>query len=129
MEGLIVLIFIIGYLFIALEHPVKINKTATALVTGVLCWTLFALDTPHGGLLSSHTYTTFVQSLRDAADMPTRDVYEGFIRSELSHHLSQIAAIIFFLMGAMTIVELIDAHHGFRFITEMIKTLDIRKLL
>jgi len=129
MEGIIVIIFLIGYLFIALEHPIKINKTATALVTGVLCWTLFALDTPVGGLLTSHTYTSFAQTLRDAADMPARDIYEGFIRSELSHHLSQIAGIIFFLMGAMTIVELIDAHHGFRFITDMIKTLDIRKLL
>ena len=129
MEGITIIIFLIGYLFIALEHPIKVNKTATALVTGVLCWTLFVLDTPGGGLLTSHTYTSFVQTLKDAADLPARDVYEGFIISELSHHLSQIAAIIFFLMGAMTIVELIDAHHGFKFITEMIKTLDIRKLL
>lgn len=129
MEGITIIIFLIGYLFIALEHPIKINKTATALVTGVLCWTLFALDTPGGGLLTSDTYSSFIQTLKDAANMPVRDVYESFIRSELSHHLSQIAAIIFFLMGAMTIVELIDAHHGFKFITEMIKTLDIRKLL
>ncbi|MCA6432017.1 MAG: sodium:proton antiporter NhaD, partial [Cytophagales bacterium] len=51
------------------------------------------------------------------------------IKTELSHTLGQIAAILFFLMGAMTIVELIDAHHGFRFITDLIKTKDVRVLL
>jgi Na+/H+ antiporter NhaD/arsenite permease-like protein len=61
--------------------------------------------------------------------MTAPELYSAFITSELSHHLSQIAGIIFFLLGAMTIVELIDSHHGFRFITDMIKTLDIRKLL
>jgi len=101
MEGLIIIIFLIGYLLIALEHPVGINKTATALVTGVLCWALFAVN--HG------------------------DIF--FIRSELSHHLSQIASILFFLMGAMTIVELIDAHEGFHFITKLIRTTDVRRLL
>lgn len=105
MESIIILIFISGYLLIALEHPVKINKTATALVTGVLCWTLFALDS--AGALSDTM----------------------FIKTELSHHLGQISAILFFLMGAMTIVELVDAHDGFRVITKFIRTTDIRKLL
>jgi hypothetical protein len=100
MELTAIIIFIVGYLLIALEHPIGINKTATALVTGVLCWTLFAFDTPI-----------------------------DLIKPELSHHLSDIASILFFLMGAMTIVELIDAHQGFRFITNIIKTSDVRKLL
>ena len=101
MEIYIILIFILGYLSIAFEHLIKINKTATALVTGVLCWTLFAIAAPTS----------------------------SFIATELSHNLSQIASILFFLMGAMTIVELIDVHDGFRFITERIKTKDVRKLL
>lgn len=107
MEMYVILVFSIGYLAIALEHPIKINKAATALLTGVLCWTLF----------------TFSDSI--ASDEPV----QAFIKSELSHHLSGIASILFFLMGAMTIVELIDAHHGFRFITNLVKTSNPRKLL
>ncbi|HMJ70243.1 MAG TPA: sodium:proton antiporter NhaD [Cyclobacteriaceae bacterium] len=100
MELYAIIIFVIGYFLIALEHPVGINKTATALVTGVLCWTLYAFEAP-----------------------------SDIIKPELSHHLSEISGILFFLMGAMTIVELVDAHQGFGFITNLIKTSDIRKLL
>jgi NhaD family Na+/H+ antiporter len=100
MELYAIIIFTLGYLLIALEHPVGINKTATALVTGVLCWTLYAFEVP-----------------------------VDIIKPELSHHLSDISGILFFLMGAMTIVELIDAHQGFRFITDLIKTSDVGKLL
>src|SRR6185436_3433679 len=98
MEGLIVVIFLLGYLFIALEHPIKINKTATALVTGVLCWTLFALDTPDADFANSAPYTSLLQTLKNVADMDDTEVYNSFIRSELSHHLSQISGIIFFLL-------------------------------
>jgi Na+/H+ antiporter NhaD/arsenite permease-like protein len=105
MEVYIVIIFIIGYVAIAFEHPLKINKTASALVTAVLCWTLLA----------------FAQ--------PSTQVYQQFVDSSLAHHLSETAAILFFLMGAMTIVELIDTHDGFRFITDRITTHDVRKLL
>lgn len=129
MEIYIVLIFVLGYLAIALEHPLKINKTATALITGVLCWTLFALDTPKATLLESHHFTSFVQGLKNAVNLSDWEIYRGFIKAELSHNLSQISSILFFLMGAMTIVELVDAHHGFRFITDRIKTKDIRQLL
>jgi Na+/H+ antiporter NhaD/arsenite permease-like protein len=129
MEGLIILIFVFGYLFIALEHPIKINKTATALITGVLCWTLFALKIPNDAFLESAHYVSFTGNLKNALTMTAHEIYLSFVKSELSHNLSQISSIIFFLMGAMTIVELIDAHHGFRFITDLIKTLDIRKLL
>lgn len=101
MELVVIIIFIVGYLLIALEHPIKVNKTATALITGVLCWTFFALANSD----------------------------QAFIKSELSHHLSEISGILFFLIGAMTIVELVDAHQGFRFITDIIKTTDVRKLL
>jgi Na+/H+ antiporter NhaD/arsenite permease-like protein len=109
MEGPTILVFIIGYVLIALEHPVRINKTATALVTGVICWTLFALDDPHAGV-ASHDH---VNAVREA----------------LAHNLGETSSIIFFLLGAMTIVELVDAHHGFRLITDVINTINIRKLL
>jgi len=102
MESVIVTLFIIGYVGIALEHPLKVNKTATALLTGVICWTLFAI---------------FQHEKID------------FISEELAHHLGQIGAILFFLMGAMTIVELVDAYQGFRIITDRIKTKNPKTLM
>ena len=92
-----IIIFILGYLAIAFEHPLKINKTATALVTGVLVWTLYAI------------------SKGDA--------------SELGHHLASTSEILFFLLGAMTLVELVDAHQGFYFVSRLIKTEKVIKLL
>jgi Na+/H+ antiporter NhaD/arsenite permease-like protein len=129
MEGIIIVIFVVGYLFIALEHPLKINKTASALVTAALCWTLFALMAPNSSFMESEHYLTFANHLKDSEVLSQGEIYKAFIGSELAHHLSQISSILFFLLGAMTIVELIDAHHGFRFITDRITTLDIRKLL
>lgn len=102
MFGIIIGIFIIGYLAIAFEHPIKINKTASALITGVLCWTVYIVFTSH------------------EADK---------IVEELSHHLGAVAEILFFLLGAMTIVELVDAHHGFKVITDRITTRNSRTLL
>lgn len=128
MELYIVIIFIIGYLAIALEHPIKINKTASALITGVLCWTLFILDTPTESLKASSVFQDFISGSKSISDT-AGTIYAVFVKTQLSHLLSQISSILFFLMGAMTIVELIDAHNGFAFITEKIKTTDIRKLL
>ncbi len=87
--------FVIGYLAIAFEHPIKINKTATALLTGVACWTTYIL---------------------------ARSSEATAIVGELSHHLASISEILFFLLGAMTIVELVDAHQGFKLITDRIAT-------
>lgn len=98
---LIIAVFIIGYVAIALEHPLKLNKAASALITGVLCWTLY--------ILQSET--------TEAAN------------EELLHHLAEIASILFFLLGAMTIVELIDSHDGFDIITQKIKTTNKSTLL
>lgn len=102
MEITVIIIFVIGYLLIALEHPIKVNKTATAIITGVLCWTVYAV-------------------------MDSESIEH--IGEQLAHHLSEIAAILFFLMGAMTIVELIDAYHGFRIITDRITTKNAKTLL
>lgn len=98
---IISIIFILGYAAIALEHPLKINKAATALVTGVLCWSVFALF---------------------SAD-------KIHVSELLTEHLGELAGILFFLLGAMTIVELIDAHDGFEIITSRINTTSKRKLV
>ncbi|HEY5691133.1 MAG TPA: sodium:proton antiporter NhaD [Cyclobacteriaceae bacterium] len=102
MEIAIIFIFVVGYIAIALEHPIKINKTASALLTGVICWTLYAVSAPD-------------------------EIHH--IGEQLGEHLSEISAILFFLMGAMTIVELVDAFQGFRVVTDRIKTKNPKKLL
>ena len=98
---LIIVVFVAGYLAIALEHPLKLNKAASALITGVLCWTIYMLQ----------------------SESPE------IVGEELLHHLGDIASILFFLLGAMTIVELIDANDGFDIITQKISTTSKRKLL
>ena len=101
MTWLIVIIFILGYLAIAFEQAIRINKAASALLTGVLCWSVYALAGGDKELVSEN----------------------------LAHHLSGIAGILFFLLGAMVIVELIDAHDGFEIITERIQNSDKKKLV
>lgn len=118
MEILAIAVFLIGYLLIALEHPIKINKTATALLTGTLCWAILAMST-----------TAFQQELVQRGLITSGSELSGFLNGSLSHQLSGITGILFFLIGAMTIVELIDAHDGFAFITNNIRTRDTRALL
>lgn len=124
METLVIAIFIIGYLAIAFEHSLKVNKTASALITGVLCWALFAWEPPTDSFLTEPRLLDFL-----AAHPGEENPFLHFVTHELSHHLGEIASILFFLMGAMTIVELVDAHHGFRIITDRIKTNQIRTLM
>jgi Na+/H+ antiporter NhaD/arsenite permease-like protein len=131
MEMVIIAVFILGYLAIAFENPLKINKTATAIITGVGCWTLLMFSQPSADLLESTRYAHFLERLEDDAieALDSSDIFHQFVIAELGRHLSSIAEILFFLLGAMTIVELIDAHHGFNFITERIKTKSPKKLL
>ena len=118
MEIVIIIVFIIGYVLIALEHPIKINKTATALLTGVLCWALFVISDPSSSLLQSEHYASFIKGLRSnehgGTTLSSSEAHTEYVVESLGHHLNEIAQILFFLMGAMTIVELVDAHHGFR---------------
>lgn len=134
MESYIILVFVIGYAAIAFEHPIKINKTASALLTGVVCWTLFALSSPSTSVMGSESFKTFLNHLSvEMGDkfntLTSSEVYREFVFSSLGEHLAEISQILFFLMGAMTIVELIDAHQGFRFITDRIKTRNPKVLL
>ena len=94
-------VFVLGYAAIAFEHQLKIDKAAAALITGVLTWTLYVLA--------------------------SNNIHE--VEGQLLHHLSEISSILFFLIGAMTIVELVDAHEGFAVITDKIKTTNKVKLM
>jgi Na+/H+ antiporter NhaD/arsenite permease-like protein len=121
MYTLMVVIFILGYVMIAFEHPLKIDKAAPALLIAVLGWTAYVFGAEE--ILSNNS--SFLEYL---SNNPDGD-YSHFIVHELSHHLTHHAEIIFFLMGAMTIVELVDAHEGFAVITDRIKTKSKVKLL
>ncbi|MFT5337343.1 MAG: Na+/H+ antiporter NhaD/arsenite permease-like protein [Sphingobacteriales bacterium] len=124
MFGLMVVVFVLGYFAIALEHPIKIDKAASALITGVVTWTILALGADMLVDTNSSSYHDF---LMDATSNHNSPVY--YVVHELRHHLGEIAEILFFLLGAMTIVELIDAHEGFNVITDRIKTNDKVKLI
>jgi Na+/H+ antiporter NhaD/arsenite permease-like protein len=95
-------IAILGYILVIFESPIKINKTITAILTGSLCWVSFALL--YGG-------------------------DQSFLSEKLSQHFGEIAGLLIFLLGAMTIVELIDLHKGFSVITHRIRTKSVLKLL
>jgi Na+/H+ antiporter NhaD/arsenite permease-like protein len=94
MAILLLIWFALGYALIVLEHPLRISKTASALLTGIGCWILIS-----------------------ASGMEVNQVGE-----ELQHHLASSAEILFFLLGAMTIVEVIDSHQGFRRLTGLIRS-------
>lgn len=104
MYSIIAIVFILGYAAIAFEHNIKINKAASALLTGVLCWTIYIMSSSTGEEIN-------------------------LVSDSLMEHLSSISGILFFLLGAMTIVELVDAHDGFNVVTNLIRTTDKRKLL
>jgi Na+/H+ antiporter NhaD/arsenite permease-like protein len=91
---MLVIVFVVAYAAIALEHPLKVNKSATALIGSGLLWTVYALST------DDHT----------------------LVGHQLNESLTGTAQIVFFLMGAMTIVEVVDAHNGFEVITSRIHT-------
>ncbi len=113
---IITLIFILGYIAIATEHTIKVNKAASAIMIGVLSWTVYILMFPG-----------YVASQPDLLHFSGEAMH--YVSEQLAHHLSEIAQILFFLMGAMTIVELVDAHDGFDVITSKIRTKNKRTLL
>lgn len=102
MNVLLITIFAVAYLIITLEERIRVNKAAIALLVAVFCWGFNFIENFPPDEASLH---------------------------RLIEHLGEISQVIFFLMGAMTIVELVDSHGGFKIITDFIKTRDKRKLL
>ncbi len=101
MELVLVLVFVVAYLAITLEHQLKVNKSAPALMGAAVLWTLYAWQLGDAQLLSQHLHESLVST----------------------------AQIVFFLLGAMTIVEVVDAHHGFDVITRHIRTSKLSALM
>ena len=130
MITLMIIVFVLGYAAIALEHPIKVDKAASALIIGGLGWALLALgiiDIVNFEIVANK-FAVFQEWYK--VKFPGKEITElNFLKYELSHHLIDIAEILFFLLGAMTIVELVDAHQGFTIITNKITTNNRIKLL
>ena len=117
-----VVVFILGYTAIALEHPLKIDKAASALLTGVLLWAIY--------ILAADTILPNSNAFKEFMHVHPHETYINFIaHHEITFHLGEISQILFFLLGAMTIVEIVDTHEGFRLITDKIKTTNKIKLM
>lgn len=127
----IVILFVVGYLAIALEHPLKVDKTATALVLGMLLWMLYALGAET--LVPQFAGEKFQRYLAENPSLLSADTahqaLDYIINVDVVEHLGDIAQTVLFLLGAMTIVELIDIHEGFTVITSRIRTRNKRGLL
>ncbi len=163
-EYIMVIVFIVGYLAIALEHNIHIDKAASALLIGMVCWGLYAMwPEDHLGVEENMSFIDISRSDEISVATPqfseyvnhevikekdeilnhgnfdaeittkdpahTHEHIQHYVEHGLSHHLFDIASILFFLLGAMTIVELIDAHDGFSLITDRINTTSKVKLL
>lgn len=124
---LMIIVFLVGYLMIALEHPLKINKSATALVLGALLWVIYILAGE--GIYDSANFRAGFESFCAANPGLAHPFIEYIANAEMLSHLAEIAEILFFLIGAMTIVEVIDKHQGFTLITDHITTKNKVKLL
>ena len=118
MSAIIILLFIFGYLAITLEHPLKIDKTIPAMLMAVLMWAFLAIGF-HQGWFSLINEKDAVFS---AVNGITSEANEDGFANLLLHHLGKTAEILVFLIGAMTIVEIIDLHRGFEILKELVKT-------
>ena len=127
----LIIIFVVGYLAIALEHPLKVDKTASALVLGMLMWVLYALGAAEiVPKVSAEHFHRFLADNPSLADAPLhRQALEYVLNVDIVEHLGDITQTLLFLIGAMTIVELVDVHGGFGIITNQITTRNKRKLL
>lgn len=125
---LMIVVFVLGYIAIALEHPLKIDKAATALILGTFCWVIYIFGAEQIlGLGYSQSWKEF-QGI-----FPSYTGIEGIrhfiVEYEIVRHIGEIAEILFFLLAAMTIVEVVDQHQGFKVITDKINTTSKIKLL
>ncbi len=124
----IVIIFVGGYLAIALEHQLHINKAASALFIGAVCWALYAIG--FQDLLPVNQVPAWFAAEAAQDGITGAEVARSYlVEGQLLHLVAETAYILFFLMGAMTIVELVDAHEGFSLITNRIQSRSKVKLL
>lgn len=122
----IVIVFLLGYCFITLEHNLKVNKTAIALLLSVACWVLYMASCgQYVPLMHGAEFTHWLGEGGSAADGVKKFVLEKIFVG----HVGDTSEIIFFLLGAMTIVEVVDANGGFKFVREKVATKSQKALL
>lgn len=128
MTSVIVILFIVGYACIALENGLKVNKTAIALLMSVVCWVLYMLNCDtYVNMFHAEEFAKFcAESLGGTSEELARMFAGGDL---LLSHLGDACEIIIFLMGAMTIVEVVDSNGGFNFVRERLGTRNKRALL
>lgn len=125
METIIILVFVMGYLAITLEHSLKIDKLIPALVMMAICWALIALGLEH----FSEWFDSSKHTLLENFGLMDHEEKMHLMEETLLHHLGKTAEILVFLLGAMTIVEIIDYFDGFATIKSFIKTKSRTKIL
>lgn len=145
-----IVIFIFGYIAIAFEHPLKVDKAVSALAIGTLCWVAYMFGlfdiltrglSPQfseyignkEALKDEYAIKSFLLGIRNLEGTEKagwlNEMREWIVDNQIISHLGEISEILFFLLGAMTIVEVIDQHEGFRVITDRINTASKVKLL
>ncbi|CAH0999024.1 Na(+)/H(+) antiporter NhaD [Neolewinella maritima] len=136
MVAAIVACFVIGYIVIVFEHPLRLDKTVPALLMGAVCWALLSLGFNAGTLEVVNTegevFNMFNSVSGHAQEFGHAGAHEvaeeGFVGT-LLHHLGKTAEILIFLIGAMTIVEIVDLHRGFDVLKGWVRTRNKKKLL
>lgn len=128
MEIAIVIVFVLGYLAITLEHSLHLDKTVPALVMAAICWALLAVSGLTVFEINNGLHPIYEEIMNESG-LTEHAAKLVAIEEVLLHHLGKTAEILFFLIGAMTIVEIIDLHRGFEIIKKFIKTKNKRKLL
>ena len=139
MYELMVVVFVIGYACITIEHQLKVDKAAIALITGILCWTIYVFGKEEIVQLDkiknyaetefTNIYPDEIVETSESIGKSTKEIIQHYVTEvQLFEILSEISSILFFLMGAMTIVDIIDIHGGFRVVTDRIKTTSKLKL-
>lgn len=124
---LMVAVFIAGYMLIVFEHLNKIDKAASALLTGALLWTILVIDGP--AIMHLNLNHNWLSYASDTGLNEAKSAMRFITQHAVIEHLGDVASIIFFLLGAMTIVGVIDRYQGFRIITDRIHTSNRIKLL
>ncbi len=124
MISFIIILFVLGYLLITLEHPLRLDKSVSALLMATLMWAMLSYGFNQGWFSIINSHGEVFNITRGDPGMQQ----EGF-KNNLMHHFSKISEILFFLIGAMTIVEIIDLHRGFAIIKKRINTKNKVRLL
>lgn len=125
MESIIIVVFVLGYLAITLEHNLKLDKLIPALAMMAICWAIVALGVDS----FSNWFDSSAHGLVEGFADKTHEAKVHLVEETLLHHLGKTAEILVFLLGAMTIVEIIDYFNGFATIKTYVKTNSKKKIL